>query len=658
MQTAPENWNALWNAEHELDIKAVINGVEYGAGTLNSCVVHQAVFSSLSIGQAASATLELSILPQGEIPKAAKIRLFARLRSGAETTYWVPQGVYYIDTRETDGEDGRDFGFLSLTAYDRMVFAEEDYFPDGVISGTWPKTAAEVVSSICARLGVELDSRTALDPSVMVDTPVDMTVRDVLCGIAAAHGGNFVFNAVGELRLVVLEGLPETADHVLACGSLTLLNQPVTVSRIVLAVGEETAYLAGNETGYSLEGFCPYATQALADGLLTKLGGMQYVPAEAAEAVFDPLMELGDAVSAGGHVFRAYSLDITYDPLLCTADIAAPIDGEVEHELPFKSGIEKTIDWKIAQTKAAIKITTDSIISTVEGVQGDVSEINQTVDSITLSVTSTSSEDGQTTAKITLKVGPNSYSGYIKLDGNVDVSGQLSADALYAALGDIADLTVDRLSTSRRIVKYLAGDQSDDNFVRIREQYIEFVSGVYADGTEQAENPNGALLYWEADPTGASIGSDGYPYVDGERIFTTTTETSWPVMVYKYDELVKRSIAFEQQGDQYVPVDVFGAGDANGRQRGRLVKDTDGLLLAYQSQSGKDLGLHMGDGGYTDIYGLRKTTGLNFSEWSSGHFYERIDGDDTRYAYNVEFDAQGRPIKITDGDGHETAIYW
>jgi len=32
----------------------------------------------------------------------------------------------------------------------------------------------------------------------------------------------------------------------------------------------------------------------------------------------------------------------------------------------------------------------------------------------------------------------------------VDVSGQLSADALYSALGEIADLSVNRLSTPRR----------------------------------------------------------------------------------------------------------------------------------------------------------------------------------------------------------------
>jgi len=84
------------------------------------------------------------------------------------------------------------------------------------------------------------------------------------------------------------------------------------------------------------------------------------------------------------------------------------------------------------------------------------------------------------------------------------------------------------------VVKYLAGDTSDDNFIRVAEQSLEFVAGIAKGTTEQARNPNGELIYWEADPAGASIGADGYPYANGERIFTTTKRSNWPVMVYQY----------------------------------------------------------------------------------------------------------------------------
>lgn len=428
------------------------------------------------------------------------------------------------------------------------------------------------------------------------------------------------------------------------------------ISRVTLLVDDENSLTAGDDTGMEIVASCPHATQPMVNALLQTMKGYQYQAYEAGAANIDPAAELGDGVTVGG----IYSpLSKLSDDGRGYADISSPGELEMEDEYPSGGYIKQEFNRKIAETKATITKTSEEINLKVEGLDGRVSDVTQTVDGISLSVTSSSSPDGETTAKITLKVGPNNYTGYIKLDGNVDVSGQLSADALYAALGEIADLTVDRLSTSRRIVKYLARDKTDDNFVRIHDQYIEFVSGVYADGTAQAENPHGALLYWESDPSNASIGSDGYPYVNGERIFTTTTKTDWPVMIYTYTELVKRSIAFEQDGNgTYTPVDVFGAGNADGTNKARMLKSADGLELTYATKGGKQIGFMLGNSGYTDIMGLRKSTGLNFSEWDSGRFYERIDGDDTRYEYDVEFDSQGRPIKITDSTGHETAIYW
>ena len=416
--------------------------------------------------------------------------------------------------------------------------------------------------------------------------------------------------------------------------------------------------VSGSDTGRTLTALQPDGTNAMAAAILAKVSGYKHVGYEGSKALLDPAVELGDAVTVDGFYVPLIALDMTFDPLLAP-DISAPDADELDDEYPYKSPTQRQIERNMAKTRSLITKTSEEINLKVEGLDGRVSDVTQTVDGISLSVTSSSSPDGETTAKITLKVGPNNYTGYIKIDGNVNVSGQLSADALYAALGEIADLTVDRLSTSRRVAKYLAGDKSDDNFVRIHDQYIEFVSGVYADGTAQAENPHGALLYWESDPSGASIGSDGYPYVNGERIFTTTTKTDWPVMIYTYTELVKRSIAFEQDGNgTYTPVDVFGAGNADGTNKARMLKSADGLELTYATKGGNQIGFMLGNSGYTDIMGLRKSTGLNFSEWDSGRFYERIDGDDTRYEYDVEFDAQGRPTKIRDSTGHETAIYW
>lgn len=427
------------------------------------------------------------------------------------------------------------------------------------------------------------------------------------------------------------------------------------ISRVTLLVDDENSLTAGDDTGMEVIASCPHATQPMVNALLQTMKGYQYQAYEAGAANIDPAAELGDGVTVGG----------IYSPLSKLSDdgrgyagISSPGEAEMEDEYPSDGYITQEFNRKIAETRSTITKTSEEIKLKVEGIDGRVSDITQTVDGISLSVTSASSPDGQTTATITLKVGPNNYTGYIKLDGNVDVSGQLSADALYSALGEIADLSVNRLSTSRRVVKYLAGDTTDDNFIRVEGQSLEFVAGIAQSTTEQAKNPNGELIYWEADPAGASIGSDGYPYANGERIFTTTKQTNWPVMVYQYEVQVKRAISFTSDGKYYYPVDIFGAGDNNGKQRGYLVKRQNSLELTYETSTGKQLGLAARDDGYMDLMGLRKSMALDFSEWDKGYFAELVDGEKTPYRYTVAFDQQRRPIKITDNSGHATLIRW
>lgn len=427
------------------------------------------------------------------------------------------------------------------------------------------------------------------------------------------------------------------------------------ISRVTLLVDDENSLTAGDDTGMEVIASCPHATQPMVNALLQTMKGYQYQAYEAGAANIDPAAELGDGVTVGG----------IYSPLSKLSDdgrgyagISSPGEAEMEDEYPSEGYITQEFNRKIAETRSTITKTSEEISLKVEGIDGRVSDITQTVDGISLSVTSASNPDGQTTATITLKVGPNNYTGYIKLDGNVDVSGQLSADALYAALGEIADLSVNRLSTSRRVVKYLAGDTTDDNFIRVAEQSLEFVAGIAKSTTEQAKNPNGELIYWEADPAGASIGSDGYPYANGERIFTTTKQTSWPVMVYQYEEQVKRAISFQSDGQYYYPVDVFGAGDTNGKQRGYLVKRQNSLELTYETSLGKLLGLAARDDGYMDLMGMRKTVGLNFSGWDKGSWGVLLEGVTEMLNYGVTLNSAGAPVKITYPDGTDCPILW
>jgi len=259
--------------------------------------------------------------------------------------------------------------------------------------------------------------------------------------------------------------------------------------------------------------------------------------------------------------------------------------------------------------------------------------------------------------------------------GDYVFDGALGADAvftdsLYAEQGDIAELTVDRLSTSKKVRLYNLQNTSDDNFLHIQDNYLRLITGtvIMSGGqplTEQATNRYGQGLYWSEIPY--SINAQGYPLdEDGNQIYATTdvptpgegeTVDQYKVMVYQYTELTKAELAFINESGTYVPMLIMGAGDNNGRTKGILHKAADGFDISFTDSNGDEQGIRMWSAGYMDLYGLRKPTEINFSGWSGGSFTEELDGGQTN-GFLVDFDNDGRPVKITDGEGHETDVVW
>lgn len=425
-----------------------------------------------------------------------------------------------------------------------------------------------------------------------------------------------------------------------AVARLTVAPAYESFSGVQLYYGDEDTFFAGDRSGRVLDVETPWGTQDMANDLLAAVSGYIYQPYEAADAILDPAAELGDPITVDGVESLLGAVDAIFDSLY-TADISAPAEEEIDHEYP------------IGDADTELQRMVSQIVR---------SGITVGLDSIDIRVEQEYSEGGTQTASIYLRVGDREWmAGQILISGNVNISGQLSADALYSVLGDIADLTVDRLSTSRRIVKYLAGDRSDDNYLLAENEELAFVAGIYAGGTEQARNPNGALIYWEDDPNGAGVyrGDDGYPYKDGVRIFITTAKTAWPVTVYTYTDQVKARFAFAREtGGAYTPTLTMGAGNAAGTNQAYLRKGTDGLELMYTANNSRQVGLKGTTDGYLDAYGLRRTTAMRFTDWDDGVFRERIEGQADAIEYHVEFDGQGRPVKISDNSGHATDIYW
>lgn len=223
-------------------------------------------------------------------------------------------------------------------------------------------------------------------------------------------------------------------------------------------------------------------------------------------------------------------------------------------------------------------------------------------------------------------------------------SGATYTDSLYAEQGNVADITVSRLDTGDYIARYLTRNIADLNHVRITSDssglphiYLlaSAVKRYYASGTGRErltnssgtelywtdelmtatttsataypayigvttlKNPYNESMYWSQNISGATI-TDGYPYINGVRVYTTGTNTGYPVKVWDYDDQNKADLTFvlNTSNGYYEPRLVLGAGDQNGTARGYIYKGANGLDIVYdRGNAAGELALRLNESG-------------------------------------------------------------
>ena len=180
-----------------MDYKVEIADTTYYKSDISSVVIKRPLFDKLSVGNACSAELDISIWPISTIPKMAKLVPWVR-EDGASS--WTKLGEFYIYTRETTDD------LMHIVAYDTMMRAEQVWIPRQDLE--FPETGlpmTDAVTEIARLMNIGIDSRTSLNSSYTIDYPAnDYTLRDVLGYIAAANSGNWIITASGQLLLVPL----------------------------------------------------------------------------------------------------------------------------------------------------------------------------------------------------------------------------------------------------------------------------------------------------------------------------------------------------------------------------------------------------------------------------------------------------------------------
>lgn len=217
MQQTSELWQTMWrDPNHEEEVRVDIAGVSYAHDRIVSVEVSGGIFETLDIGNCVSRQLDLVLYPSETIPKQAKMQVFLRLSLDGQTSEWIPQGEFFISTRSTNQVDGT----LTIHGFDAMRKAGQVWLTPEYDYDNWPKSEWESVRDIAGRMGVEIDSRTVLSNTFPVDYPVnengDMTMTDVLEGIAVANSGNWVISEAGKLLLLRIGDIPPETNYLVS----------------------------------------------------------------------------------------------------------------------------------------------------------------------------------------------------------------------------------------------------------------------------------------------------------------------------------------------------------------------------------------------------------------------------------------------------------
>lgn len=212
MQAWPNGWMEARKGYYRMESRVEIAGVEHSEEEVFSLSTNGALFAdgTVSVGNCVAKEIDLAVMPKGEIPRMAEIKVFVRPVADGVETEWLQKGIFYIDTRQED----KVTGVVTIHGYDAMLKAEQTYLAEGD-TGEWPRSMQTVVNEIAQRMGVEVDPRTGIDSSYMVEYPNDLTMREVLGYIAVAHAGNWIITDAGKLRLVGLTNAVKTTDYLM-----------------------------------------------------------------------------------------------------------------------------------------------------------------------------------------------------------------------------------------------------------------------------------------------------------------------------------------------------------------------------------------------------------------------------------------------------------
>lgn len=232
MQAVSELYRALARMPgHEKEAMVRIAGRDYVMETdIVSLSTSGGAFPEADVGNCMSRQIDLVLRKPGGIPWNAEMRVFARLRLGDQVSEWLPKGVFFIASRKS----GTLSGTLKIHGFDAMLRAGAAWTIDP--HANWPMPQRKAVEDIARRMGVEIDPRTVISADFPIEYPTDdlgeLTMTDILEGVAVSNAGNWVMSDEGKLLLLRYGDIPPETNYL-----VTERGAAITIGGVRILVG-------------------------------------------------------------------------------------------------------------------------------------------------------------------------------------------------------------------------------------------------------------------------------------------------------------------------------------------------------------------------------------------------------------------------------------
>lgn len=279
----PEFKQRIMNDSRDLKMKAIFNGhQEIDGHYLKNVTIHEVSngIETLTIGSLCTNSINIQMYNPQNIPFInSSVEVFIGMKINKDIE-WINMGTFFISEihKENDYE-------VTLEGYDISTLLNADYLPQI----DYPAPLKSVVEDICQQCHITLKKDVYDD--FIIDTPQEVSCKDMICYMAALMGKNVRINRENQLEFFWYQDNDYCIDDsMIFIDQYKNTNSLLTISSLTSGT-EENVMNCGS--GYGITFMNPYMTQERLEKLFPLFNGLTYQPCEL-KWRGDPSLEVSD----------------------------------------------------------------------------------------------------------------------------------------------------------------------------------------------------------------------------------------------------------------------------------------------------------------------------------------------------------------------------